>query len=703
MPILIFALLLVCYWPALHGGFLWDDQAHVTSPELRSLEGLRRIWFELGATQQYYPVLHTAFWLEHRLWGDATFPYHLCNLLFHTASCCLLALVLRRLINLGTRQDSEIKPVSLRYAGWLAAVIFAVHPVCVESVAWISEQKNTLSLVFYLLAGLAYFDYNATRKQWLYGKASLFFILALGTKSVTASLPAALLVVFWWKNGKLSWRDIRPLIPWFGLALMAGLFTAWIERKIIGAEGAAFDFTLAQRVLLAGRVIGFYASKLVWPVNLMFVYPHWEITAGGSYGFLLGAIGVTALLWILRRRTRGPLAAWLFFAGSLFPVLGFFNVYPFIFSYVADHFQYLPAMGLIAGTATGTIWLLAKAPPTIRASGWIIGVGLIALLAIQSNRQSRIYTDSETLYRQTIARNPNYWLGENNLAFFLANVPGRLPQALPHYERALQIRPDYAEAEVNLANALMTLPGRQSEALVHYEHALQSKPDFAEAAYNAANVLATQPDRIRDAVVYYHRALKIKPGFVAAHINLANLLATFPDQVPEALAHYKRALQLEPHSVEAHYNLAGVLAALPNRMPDAVAHYEEALRLKPDFAEAHLGLANALATMPGRLPEALLHYEEAGRIRPNFAEMHYGYANVLAQLPGRMSDALTHYLAALRINPDYAAAHNNLAVFYARKGQFEEAKKHWKRALELNPAYNDARRNLDILQQLQKR
>ncbi len=338
-PVVSAVLLLVsvvfAYFPVLRGGFLWDDDAHVTKLALRSLHGLGRIWFELGATQQYYPVLHSAFWIEHRLWGDAVLGYHLTNLAFHATAAWLLVLVLRRL-------DFP--------APWLAALIFALHPVGVESVAWISEQKNTLSAAFYLGAALLYLHFDETRRQRWYFLSLGLFVLALLTKRVTASLPAALLVVFWWRRGRLEWRrDVQPLVPWLAIGAASGLFTAWVEQRFIGAEGADFSFTAVQRVLLAGRVIVFYLSKLIWPVNLMFIYPRWsvEVASAWQYVFPVGSVIFLAALVYYAKKRRGPLAGFLFFAGTLFPVLGFVNVYPFVFSFVADHFQYLASLGII--------------------------------------------------------------------------------------------------------------------------------------------------------------------------------------------------------------------------------------------------------------------------------------------------------------------------------------------------------------------
>jgi hypothetical protein len=246
--LLLFAAVLIAYLPALNGGLLWDDGAHVTRPELQSFQGLWRIWSDLWATQQYYPVLHTAFWIEHRLWGDSVLGYHLANLALHAAAALLLLMILRRLAIPGA---------------WLAALIFALHPVCVESVAWITEQKNTLSAVFYLASALVYLEFDETRRRSSYLLALGLFVLALLSKTVTATLPAAMLVVLWWRRGRLSWKhDALPLAPWFALGTVAGLFTAWVESEVIGAKGADFALTLIGRCLVAGRVIWFYLSKI---------------------------------------------------------------------------------------------------------------------------------------------------------------------------------------------------------------------------------------------------------------------------------------------------------------------------------------------------------------------------------------------------------------------------------------------------------
>ena len=541
---LLFLAVFAAYAPALRGGFLWDDDGHVTRPDLRSLHGLGRIWFEVGATQQYYPVLHSAFWIEHRLWGDAPVGYHLVNVLLHAAAACLFALVLRRLAVPGA---------------WLAGAIFALHPVCVESVAWISEQKNTLSLVCYLLAALIYLRWREgegagppARRRWLYGGATAFFLLALLSKSVTATLPAALLVVQWWKHGKLSWRkDVLPLLPWLAAAGAAGLFTAWVERRYIGAQGSAFDLGPLERCLLAGRVAWFYLGKLLWPSNLIFIYPHWTLRAGDPRQWipLLAALAAALVLARLARHPggeagacrRGPLAALLLFVGSLFPALGFFNVYPFLFSYVADHFQYLASLGVLALAAAGGRRAFAAVPSGVSV---LAGTAVLGLLGSLTWRQCRIYRDSPTLYRATIARNPDAWLAQFNLGDALLQE-GRLAEAMAYYREAVRARPDYIEARNNLGGVLARL-GRVPEAIAQFEAGLRFRPGDAKLHYNLANALA-DAGRLPEAVGEYQRALQLRPGYAGAHYHLGLALRALGRR-PEAESQLREAARLAPGS-----------------------------------------------------------------------------------------------------------------------------------------------------------
>jgi tetratricopeptide (TPR) repeat protein len=697
---------------------LWDDDAHVTRPALQSLRGLGRIWFDLGATQQYYPLLHTAFWIEHRLWGDSVLGYHLANVLLHAAAAFLVVAIVRRLTLPGA---------------WLAGFLFALHPVCVEAVAWISEQKSTLSAVFYLAACSAYLRFDRSRRPSHYAAALGLFVFALLSKTVTATLPAALLLLFWFQRGRVDWkRDVRPLLPWFGLAAAAGLFTAWVERSYIGAQGTPYALTPVERFLVAGRAIWFYFGKALWPRDLIFIYPRWRVDAGEwwQYLFPLGVLAAAGGLWLAARRHRGPLAGFLYFAGTLFPALGFFNVYPFVFSYVADHFQYLAILGIVVPLVSGLALAARRLPAGSRRFAPAAAAGLAAVLGGLTWAQSGMYRDAGTLYRETLARNPGAWMAHNNLGAGMAKMPGRLAEAIGHFQAALRINPDYAGAHNNLGLALMQIPGRMPEAIAEFQEALRLNPKDAEAHQNLGLALVRIPGRLPDAIAEYRTALGIRPGLAdahsglgdaledagrfaeaaaeyraalslepgdsSAHVKLGAALMEIPGRLPDAIAECRAALRLDPNSPVAHSGLGDAYFRLQDRSTDALAEYQAALRLKPDFAEAHTNLASTLLRM-GRAPEALAEYRAALRIRPDYAEAHYDLGNLLSDMPGRLAEAIAEYREALRIRPGYSEAHANLALALAEMpGRMPEAIAEYEAALRGNPDLVEAHYNLGL-------
>jgi protein O-mannosyl-transferase len=615
------------YGPALSGGFVWDDESHVTRPELRPLHGLWRIWFEPGATQQYYPVLHSAFWVEHRLWGDAAVGYHLANLLLHLTACILLYQVLRRLSVPGAL---------------LAAAVFALHPVCVESVAWVSEQKNTLSTVFYLGAALAYLAFDEKRQAGKYALAIGLFILALLSKSVTASLPAAILVVLWWKRGRLSWRrDVLPLAPWFCLSGAAAAVTPWVESRFIGAQGAAFSLSLVGRLLVAGRAVWFYLGKILWPSPLVFIYPRWRIDPQDArqYVFPLAAALALAAIFLLRKRSRGPLAAALLFIGALFPALGFVNVYPFVFSYVADHFQYLAAAAAIPAMAAAFALAADRLSPSGRTAARAFAAALVLVLAGLTWRQCRNYRDLETFYRSILEGNPDSWLAHDNLGVVLVRR-GKLDEAVVHYREAIRLNPDYPEAYNNYGNVL-GLTRHWAEAAEAYAGALRARPSFVAAEINWGNAM-NDAGRFQEAQEHFRKALDQAGGDPAVHYGLANALAN-SGRLGEAVAEYEATLKLQPDSAEAQANL-GLALAGEGRLPEALSHIAEAIRLRPGYSEAHAYEGQVLAES-GRFDEAVGEYRTALRINPRNAEAHYQLGVALRSL-GRFSDAEAEFAAA---------------------------------------------------------
>jgi len=635
--VLILGVTLAVYWPALQGGIVWDDDAHVTRPALQSASGLLKIWTDVHATQQYYPLLHSAFWVEHGIWGDATLGYHLLNVVLHAASAWFFVLLLRRLAVPGAV---------------LAGVLFAVHPVCVESVAWISEQKNTLSLLFYLLAALAYLRFDRDRsRRGSYAAASALFACALLTKSVTATLPAALLVIAWWQRGRLSWRrDVLPLAPWLAAALASGLLTSWVERTIGGAQGAGFDLSAGQRLLLSGRILWFYAGTLLWPVHLILIYPRWDVAAAGGawIGYLLTALAVTVGLWLLRRRARGPLAAWLLFAGTLFPALGFFNVYPFIFSYVANHFLYHAALGPLAAASAGLVTLLRGRSPRVQAGGWAGAAVAVCLLGLLSNAAAQTFESPRTLFEATLEQNPRAWMAHDGLGVWFG-IQGDSRRATEQFQEALRLRPDYPQAHDNLGLALED-QGDLTGAIAEFREALRLKPDLAEAHNNLGSALGRLPGHGAEAAAEFQETVRLQPELASAHSNLGTALMALPGRQVDGLAELRLAVRLRPDLGEFHANLADALSQLPNRGNEAVIEYREALRLSPGSAQVRNNLGLALIAL-GRPDEAADELTRALADMPAFAEIRLNLAIAYLDIPGRRADAARQLDAYLQVRP----------------------------------------------------
>jgi protein O-mannosyl-transferase len=666
---------IVVYRPAWQGGAVWDDDQHLTRPDLRSWQGLGRIWFDLKAAQQYYPLLHSAFWIEHKLWGDVTLGYHLVNILLHATAALLAALILRRLKIPGA---------------YLAAAIFALHPIQVESVAWITEQKNTLSAVFYLGAMLTYLRFDQTRKTPLYFGALGLFVPGLLTKTVTATLPAALLVIFWWQRGRLSWRrDVLPLLPFFAIGAAAGTFTAWVERKLIGAEGAAFDLTLVERCLIAGRAIWFYLGKLLWPGKLLFIYPRWQIsqTVWWQYLFPLAAVLLLIALWALRRQWRGPLAGLLYFVGTLFPVLGFFNVFPFIYSFVADHFQYLAGLGIITLVSAAAALLLNRRGLWNRPAGYAVGVIVLAILASLTWRQSRMYADAETLYRTTIAENSGCWMAHNNLGLVLAGQ-GRTDEAIASYRNALEVKPDHAYACNNLGIAL-SRSGRGDEAIDQFQRALTINPNLVTPHENLGVALCGQ-GRFAEAIDHFRKAAEIQPDYVRVRVCLARALVQ-SGRTDEAIVECRKTLALDPNVLEVYGNLARMLADR-GQFDEAIGLLGKALEIAPDQPDARYNLG-FLLYQQGRLPEATGQWSELLRLHAEDTRALNQLAWVLATAPAASdrdgAKAVEMAQRAIEFsggqNPNYL---DTLAAAQAEAGRFAEAVETAEKALELATQQN---------------
>jgi tetratricopeptide (TPR) repeat protein len=502
---------LAAYYPAWDGAFVWDDDYHVTDNlVLRDLRGLREIWLDPRSTQQYYPLTHTSFWLDYQLWGLQPLGYHLVNASLHAASAVLAALVLRRLAVPGA---------------WLAAGLFALHPIQAESVAWITERKNVLSGVFFLSAALAYTGSPLHREGPLRRRATraalvaLLFACALLAKSATAPLPLALAVVTVWKRGSLDRLQTLLLGGLLAGGAAMGLVTLQLEVQHAGARGAEFSLSMVERALVAGRAFWFYLGKLAWPVDLAFSYSRWTVDARDEWAYLfpLGAAAAVALLALFRRKLgAGPVVAVAYFGLMLSPALGLFNVYYHRYAFVADHFQYLACLGPLALLAAGATRL--RLPVRL---GRATACALLAVLAVLTWNRAALFESSETLWRGSLAADPRSHLAHYNLGELLARK-GEIEAAVEHYRRALEIKPDMLPALINLG-ALLGARGETDEALGLFDRALSRAPDHALAHYNRGLVLELQ-GRTELALRAYREALRHQPDLVAARNNLALLL-----------------------------------------------------------------------------------------------------------------------------------------------------------------------------------
>jgi tetratricopeptide (TPR) repeat protein len=569
LSLAMLAAVVAAYLPALEAGFVWNDDTYLTENRtLDTLDGLHLIWTEPKANEQYYPMVFTSFWIEKHLWSLHPFGYHLVNVLLHAGSALLLWRLLVRLSLPGA---------------WLAAAVFALHPVCVESVAWVTERKNTLSLLLSLLAMLAYLIALERREQEKTGRflrkgkrrrpaaapaartgalsfaAFLFFLLALLAKTTAVVVSAVLLVLVWLRRGKIAGRDVGPIVPWFAAGIALAAHTAWLERTMVQAAGREWSLSFPGRIVLAGQTTAFYAAKLVAPTKLAFVYERWHVDPSVPSQWLpaASAVAATAAAWFLRRRVgRGPLAGLLLFFGVLFPAMGFFNVYAMRYSWVADHFAYQAAAVFAACAVCGAAsWVVPRGAAVRRAIA-TLAVAALALFGTLTFRHSRTFHDLETLWRDTLERSPGCFM-----------------------------------CHTNYGNWLME-NGRDAEAVLHFEKSLTLRSDNVPTLLNLARIEESH-DRLDAAAARLRTALKIDPADTAVLINLGTV-NTKAGRVDEAVTSYEEALRLgSPEDYLAHNGL-GVALMRRGSAAEAVEHF-----LRPDYEFARANLERALSASNG--------------------------------------------------------------------------------------------------------
>jgi len=493
---------LVVYMPAMKGGFIWDDDTYITQNSLIAApDGLYRIWFSKEQPSQYFPLVYTIFRLEHKLWGFNPLGYHITNIILHIINSLLLWRLLRLLDVPGA---------------WLAAAIFALHPVQVESAAWITERKNVLMTFFFLLSLLAWMRFMEKPAVYFYFVSLVFYILALFSKTTACTLPAALVLILWMKNILIDKRRWQQITPYVVLGLVMGIFVVWREHYILGTSRLRLELNPVERLLLAARALWFYIGKLLWPTKLTFSYPKWDISwmQPVQYLWLIAWAIVGWCMWHWRERLgRGVIAGIVFFVATLSPMLGFISLYTFRYTYVADHYQYVASIGLIAIIVA----LGCRAAAKIRLLP-IAAVIILAGYGILAWRQCHIYKNAETLWQDTLAKNPNCWIAHNNLGLMLQSA------------------------------------GKYEEAQNHYQQSLQTQPDNAEAHNNMGSILGIQ-DKLDEAVIHLRKSLELQPDFPTAHSNLGLALAK-KKEYEEAIWHFREALRLNPNDADSKYNLS---------------------------------------------------------------------------------------------------------------------------------------------------
>ncbi|PTX97684.1 tetratricopeptide repeat protein [Opitutus sp. ER46] len=531
-------LVALAYSPVWHAGFIWDDDDHVyENPRIVGPEGLKEIWTTPAAN--YFPLVLTTFKALHAVWGLNPLPYHLANVACHLLAALLLWRVLRQLALPGA---------------WFGAALWALHPVQAESVAWISELKNTQSAVFFLLATSCFLrwqrarDSRANTSSWRpYALALLCAVLALLSKPSTVMLPVALALLWWWRAERWSWaRAALWLLPFFALSALTAGWTVWEQKYHSLALGPDWNQSVVERLAISGRAVWFYLGKLLWPHPLVFIYPRWTIAVGSVWSYLpfaaaVGTLG--ALAWrarSARHRTAFVVAA--SFVALLFPVLGFFDVYYFLFSYVADHFQYLASMAVLpALAATAAVGLRAA----VSALAWVrptLATTVLVACAVLTWREAGEYHDKVTHWSAVRARNPGAWLAHVNLGneFF---AQGRFDDAMPLYLQALQVRPNYAKAHFDLGTAWLAKRDA-AHAIPEFETALRLDPRYTHAHHNLGTALALL-ERYPEAATHFTEAVRLDPRFVDAHRNLGFVLLML-NQPARAERHFRTVLQLSP-------------------------------------------------------------------------------------------------------------------------------------------------------------
>ncbi len=689
LPALALALgVAASFLPAFQAGFVWDDGVFSGEPVVREASGFLNIWLsprDMRNEGHYWPVTYTTFWLEHKLWGLNPLGYHLVNVLLHMANVLLLWRLLDRLAVPGA---------------WIVAAVFAVHPLHVESVAWVIERKDLLSGLFYLTSFLAYVRFVEGRSRRGYLLALVLFVAGLLSKTVVVTLPAALLIWHWWQRGRIAGGDLLRTAPFFAIGLaIAFADTAFYRTR----EVLALDYSLVERILIAARALWFYAGKLVWPTDLAVIYPLWEIRTGDplAWAFVALAVALPAALWLGRGRWgRGPLACVAFYAATLSPALGLIDYGYMQFALVADRFQYLAGIGLLTLIVAALVRGADRLPAAGITSAKIVLAAVLAVLGTLTWRHAANFRDNLTLFSHIVSLNPEARGAHVNLSRALMDA-GRHEEGLDASRSAVEQNPEDPSAHTNLGVALMNL-GRFGPAEAAFGRALEISPSHLTANQNLAASMRRQR-RYDEATEQFRRVLQIDGNHALAWAGLGETQFD-TGRYELALESANRALAAAPHSprIASLHLLLGRASRETGRLEAAEENLLRAAELAPDRTDALRELATLYLRM-GRLEDANAIAARAQQIEPNTPAVLHTRAETRRKQE-RYDEAVALYREALEIDPESATAHTGLGMALFELQRYEEAIGSLERAFTIDPDLPEAsslhRVTGQVLQQL---
>ena len=694
----------VVFWQVSSFDFVrYDDDKYVT--ENRHVQaGLTTggvAWAFISVyANNWHPLTWLSHMLDYQLFAANPAGHHITNLFFHIINTLLLFFILKRMTGFPWRSA-------------VVAVLFAVHPLHIESVAWVAERKDVLSTLFFMLTVWAYVRYVERPGINRYLQIPLFFALGLMSKPMLVTMPFVLLLLDFWPLGRLQREGslfntdvsdrkavgngkenrsnlglIIEKIPLFILSAVSICVTLYAQWSGIAPLES---LPVSTRVSNALASYISYMGKMIWPHDLAVFYPYMEnIPPWQVGGAILLLILITAIAVRLRRPNPYVIVGWLWYLGTLVPVIGLVQVGN---QSMADRYTYLPMIGLFIAIAWIVPDMLARWR-FHRIALSVLATCVIAALITVSLFQLGFWQNSFTLFARALAVTKNNVVIETNMGATLAEQ-GKFREAITHYQEALRIKPNDFEAGYNLANALAK-QGKLEEAVSRYAGILQVRPDAA-AAHNNMGIALSQLGRTDEAIDHFQEAVRIKPDFQDAGSNLETALMRRTRTEKPVLE--KVAIQpADPNSAEGQLRTG--MSLFQEGKPDAaVLRFEEALRLNPNLVAAHVSLGLIMA-QKRNFDEAIDHFRKALKIKPDIAETHNSLGVALTY-KGALDEAIEHFETALKINPRFAKAHNSLAVALVQKGKTEEAISHLRTAVQLQPDYEEAKRNLKTLLEMQ--